>query len=436
MRHDRIWLADARQISGYVQRLTGTKRAASPYTPPPLPPYDDPSLAVIAVNGLLVRDEWTANDLRDWGISATSYEALEQEIRNASGNDAIATVMMIISSGGGMVSGLDHVLGALADLRSSGKRLLAAVDGFAASAAYWIASQADVVSATSLAEVGGIGCFAVILDASQMMSDMGVKVHVIRSAPLKGAGVFGAPLPEGFLESEQSIVDAIGARFVESVRTHRRFSETALSGGVFLAADAQRLGLIDLILDDVVLLANEQDLMEKMEMTRELEQNVPPICVGENEFEGDQPAAEPEAPDQAEPDPVDPETDADADDAANDDEDVLAAERERCAKIVQAYAQFDPAFAAHCIEAGLTVEASKALAWDRKIGWSGCETGALSGTIRRFGSDDLAGEPAILVEARHLAAQENIPLYEAFGKIAKTRPDEAAAYYMRPFARK
>jgi len=77
-------------------------------------------------------------------------------------------------------------------------------------------------------------------------------VHVISSAPpLKGAGVDGAPVSEPQVAEWRRQVESAAAWFVAEVARGRRMSaervEKLATGQVWIAGDAQALGLVDAV---------------------------------------------------------------------------------------------------------------------------------------------------------------------------------------------
>ncbi len=160
----------------------------------------------------------------------------------------VASVLLVVDSPGGYVAGTEDLAD---DVRSVNeqKPVVAYVEDLAASAAYWVASQARAVYANPGAFVGSIGVFAVVEDSSKKAEVEGVQVHVITTGPLKGAGVPGAPVTSEQLDAWQTQVDDTMARFGASVRKGRGMTAAAFdavaTGNIWIASKAKDLGLID-----------------------------------------------------------------------------------------------------------------------------------------------------------------------------------------------
>jgi ClpP class serine protease len=127
---------------------------------------------------------------------------------------------------------------------------VAVVEEMGASGAYWIASQAPRVLASShTTAVGSIGAYLLVYDTSAAAAQIGVRVHVVRSGEFKGAGVPGTVVTDPQLREWQRMVDQTAAAFVQAVAEGRRQPVSRVKswadGRVHSAADAMQLGLID-----------------------------------------------------------------------------------------------------------------------------------------------------------------------------------------------
>lgn len=185
------------------------------------------------------------------GIDATSTEDARAVIAEAMADESIKAIHLEVDSPGGTVDGIQ----ALADdIYDATKPITAHAPDIAASAAYWVLSQADKATAGSTAAIGSIGVYTVYQDLSEMAEDLGIKVHVISNHELKGTGVPGAPITEEQLADIQRVVDAYTDRFVSSVARGRGVSKSEIrdlaTGQVWIGKDAKRRNLVDAIAKD------------------------------------------------------------------------------------------------------------------------------------------------------------------------------------------
>ncbi len=248
-----IWAMEPRALRDLVASIEGARRRRG--TEPAAEPEDAPGydlqngVARIAIRGPIVpRAPWWATLL---GIRIAAVDQLRRALSAAEADPQVKSVALLVNSPGGIVDGVDDLAQAV---RTTGRRkpVVAAVEGIAASAAYWVASQATRVTASRTSIVGSIGVYSVVVDASAAAEGQGIKVHVIRSGPHKGAGVLGAAVSKEQLAAQQEIIDALAGIFVGAVAAGRRLSPKAAqnlaTGKTWLGAQAKTLGLVDDVL--------------------------------------------------------------------------------------------------------------------------------------------------------------------------------------------
>lgn len=177
-----------------------------------------------------------------------SYEAIVARVREAVEAGPRAVVLCIRSEGG-VVSGSFE---AAAEIRSicdkKGVPLIAYVDGQATSAAYALACAAPRIVAPDAAMIGSIGVLAQLTDATAQASMMGLAIRLVASGARKLDGNPAAPLTDGAIAATQSIVDQMAGTFFEHVSRSRPITADevqAMEARVFVARDAERVGLID-----------------------------------------------------------------------------------------------------------------------------------------------------------------------------------------------
>jgi signal peptide peptidase SppA len=163
-------------------------------------------------------------------------------------NEDLGAILLHIDSPGGMVPGTADLATAVS--RAASKKLVVAYcEDLCASAAYWIASQANTVIANRTATVGSIGVFLVVADSTRFWEKIGVDFFVVRSGRFKGGTVEGAKLSAEVLEHLQERVDSLARVFIGDVARGRKMTVDRLreiaDGRVFMGAAAQAAGLVD-----------------------------------------------------------------------------------------------------------------------------------------------------------------------------------------------
>lgn len=173
-----------------------------------------------------------------------------RSIRHAVSNENVDAIMMLIDSPGGHTAGTAELADEV-QRADTIKPVYAHIDDLGASAAYWVASQARRITANRMAQVGSIGCVAVIKDTSKAHEAQGVKVHVISTGKYKGSFADGAPVTKDDLAYIQSMVDDFNDHFLGSVMSGRNMSqdevEAISTGEMWIADKALKNGLIDAV---------------------------------------------------------------------------------------------------------------------------------------------------------------------------------------------
>lgn len=178
---------------------------------------------------------------------ATSYSEIQNQINAALNDKAVDSIVLNIDSPGGSVLGLQECADMVYKARNeSSKSIVAMCNPMAASAAYFIASQADAVYATTGGHVGSIGVIARIDNMDRRSRNEGNDPVVVRSTELKAVGSGGQITPNQ-IQSIQTMVSKYFAMFKDSVQRGRSGIdiEEVATGEVWVGLDAMQRGLID-----------------------------------------------------------------------------------------------------------------------------------------------------------------------------------------------
>jgi len=221
-------------------------------------PVAAPTSGGIAVMGLKGVIAPRAADVENvsTGPGGTSCESFGRALRSVVGDSNVSAIVLDVDSPGGNVFGVPELAAQIRNARGS-KPIIACVSPFCASAAYWIASQADEIVVTESGEVGSIGVVAYHEDISRFLEAEGVTPTIFRSTPEKMETHHAFPLTEGAKAHLQGEIDRYYAMFVADVAAGREVSVDKVKadfgqGRMVGARDAVRLGMADRIgtLDD------------------------------------------------------------------------------------------------------------------------------------------------------------------------------------------
>jgi len=195
------------------------------------------STALISMRGPLVNRA----GFFDRMMGAVSTQNLVRQVAEADADPAVSRIILSVDSPGGMVDGLTS---AAAAIRGTSKSIEAHVEGVCASAAYWLASATDRITASATSRVGSIGAISVM----RQRSDDGAVTFVSSQSPLKNARL-DTSAGRGVY---QQVVDDLAEVFIASISSDRGISRADVlknygQGAIMVAARALEAGLIDQI---------------------------------------------------------------------------------------------------------------------------------------------------------------------------------------------
>ena len=247
-RHTGLWLYEPAR---FAQAFEAFRADRLPMRPVAAHMSDEPpessvmavagDVAIIRLSGSLMKAESK--------FGGTSTVSARAALRRAARSNSIKGILLHIDeSPGGHVSGTDE-LGA--DIRAAAamKPMRAHADDLVASAAYWAASQAPVLSMNRMGEAGSIGVYALVQDTSEMFKEAGVRSILVSSGEAKGDFAPGLPVSDEAIGRLQQMVDRTHEAFVATVSKGRKMPRKDVAalatGETFGAKDALENGLID-----------------------------------------------------------------------------------------------------------------------------------------------------------------------------------------------
>ena len=206
--------------------------AARPEPPPPRPKG---KVAVIPIMGTISQRPSVFTS------GGTSTETAGRLLDAAVADPEIKAVALHIDSPGGSVYGVPELAAKIRAAKHE-KKIVAVANSVAASAAYWLASQATELVVTPGGQVGSIGVIAAHEDVSKSQEMDGVKTTVVSAGKYKSEGHPFEPLSEEARAFLQSEVDRYYEMFTADVARGRgRRQDTVKSGfgqGRMVGADA------------------------------------------------------------------------------------------------------------------------------------------------------------------------------------------------------
>jgi signal peptide peptidase SppA len=201
---------------------------------------DGNKIAHIAVQGVLAM----GMSKIERSCGNTDYSQIEQEFAAAAERGA-GGVFLAINSPGGGCAGNAEISQVVAD---SPLPVVAWVDSLCASAAYSIASGADLIVCAPSAQVGSIGTILGLVDRSGEWEARGWKPAYIThtGGDLKAAG-WPASLTEEHKAHFQEVVDDYFGLFRDHVLAHRTVDSAFMRGQCLVGQRALEANLVDKI---------------------------------------------------------------------------------------------------------------------------------------------------------------------------------------------
>lgn len=250
LRGGRVHDADLREAiagNGAAERADETidARAARLAAPVIIPAgKGGKATAMISVRGMALYDV-------EFQPYAFSTLLLSQTVTALANDPEIGTLVLDMDTPGGDVVGTKEAADAVFAARDKA-RVVALINPLAASAGYWIASQASEIVAVPSADVGSIGVFMLHCDMSGMLEMDGVKPTFIFAAdsPYKVEGNPYEALGEDARARFQADVDTIMAEFVKAVARGRGVPASKVladfgQGRTLMAPAAKAAGMVD-----------------------------------------------------------------------------------------------------------------------------------------------------------------------------------------------
>ena len=246
-----IWAIDAARLDGIAASIAAERpRAAAPARAGGQAGSDG-GTAVIPIFGPLTHRASFLSEI----LGSGTYSGIGVQIARAVGDGRVDRIVLWIDSPGGSVAGLPELADQVARANRI-KPVVALADTFAASAAFWIATQAGTLIAAPSAQVGSLGVVALHSDLSRALDKAGIAPTFIvsRISPFKTEGNAYQPLGAEAKAYQQAQVDKIATRFVRAVSIGRAVDAGTVTkqfgqGRLLFADDARKAGMVDAIGD-------------------------------------------------------------------------------------------------------------------------------------------------------------------------------------------
>lgn len=201
-------------------------------------------IAVIEIKGILVPGDICYSG---W---VCGYGYIHKQLANAVNDPEIKKIILLIDSPGGVASGCFDLSDVIYKIRKE-KPVVAICDDSAYSAAYAIASAANIVTVPRCGGVGSIGVITMHADMTNALDQDGIKITTITYGAFKGETAPTTSLTKGALGRMQADVNYLGELFVDLVARNRGISAQKIrdmEAGTFLGHYGVDAGLADFVM--------------------------------------------------------------------------------------------------------------------------------------------------------------------------------------------
>jgi protease-4 len=219
-------------------------------------------IAVIHINGVITEYDQRSTFLE---YIENPVDGVRNRLDIIRMDDNVQGVLLVVDSPGGGVTASDvlynHVMGFREE---TGIPVVTFMKQVAASGAYYVAAASDAIVAYPTTITGSIGVIMYSFNFSGLMEKYGVEYVPIKTSERKDSLSPFKPVEQTEVAWMQTIVDQMLDRFVDAIDAGRdnlsRDEVAALADGrIYIAAEAQELGLIDQVgyFDDAVVVLTD-----------------------------------------------------------------------------------------------------------------------------------------------------------------------------------
>ncbi len=244
------WLRDLASGRGPMTAERQVQVAEAPGGGQDLLPWEAPIFSVlngvarVLISGPIVNGY---DDFTCWYWGLASSDRIRAACVELAGRADVRSVLFVFNSPGGMAQGTPETAAAIAQL-SDAKQTVAHTGSMCCSAAYWMASQCRLITATLTADVGSIGTYLAFYDWSGYLEKAGIKLELFARGTFKAMGIAGKSLTDEQRKFLDDGVTRTNDRFLAAVRSARPgVTDETMQGQCFDGEQAVAACLVDYV---------------------------------------------------------------------------------------------------------------------------------------------------------------------------------------------
>ncbi len=215
-------------------------------------------IALVHASGPVIAGEAPATGEYVSGVATAA------QIDRASRDERISAIVFRVNSPGGSAVGSDLVWRAVREAQGRGKPVVVSMGDVAGSGGYYVAAGADAIVAEPATITGSIGVVYAKFNLGNLLSELGVHLDFVKSAPISDAMSMARAMTDDELAQLNETVGYLYSAFTAKVAQGRRLSpeqaEAVAKGRVWSGLAAKERGLIDEVggLSTAVAIARER----------------------------------------------------------------------------------------------------------------------------------------------------------------------------------
>ena len=171
-----------------------------------------------------------------------------EDINKAKKDSNIKGVLLVVNSPGGAVAPSVEIAYAIKELNEI-KPVIAYASGVMASGSYYASIWADTIIANPGSMVGSIGVIMQSVDASELMSKIGIKTQTVKMGEYKEAGTPSRAWNKKETQELNKVIKSTYNMFVSDVANARKLKKenhkTYANAHIFTSIQAKNVNLID-----------------------------------------------------------------------------------------------------------------------------------------------------------------------------------------------
>jgi len=181
--------------------------------------------AIIPIKGVLLKED----EFCSYGTAT-----IGNWIKEADNNNDIDVIFLHIDSPGGSVDGTETLANIIKDTQ---KPTVAFLDGFAASAAVWIYSSANlVIAASETTQIGSVGVMSSFADLRPVWEKLGIKFYDVTADTSKDKNkAFFDAMKGDFNALKAESLNPIDKVFMDTMKETRGLTDEQLTGKMYIA---------------------------------------------------------------------------------------------------------------------------------------------------------------------------------------------------------